>query len=152
MTNPLHFEIYIKAGAPKVWAALTQSPGVGKLYFGCKLVTTFAKGAPYSYAGDDGAGGVTSHVEGEILACDENKRLALTHRAGPMWRKDGRVFTSRLAYTLDDVGYATKLTIDHDEWEDGDPGYAHNAAGWMVFLSSVKSYVETGEPLAIPLG
>ena len=92
------------------------------------------------------------HVEGEVLACVPNEQLAVTHRAGPMWRSGPKVFQSRVTYALQDLGFATKLTVTHEDLEDGDPGYAHNLEGWNVFLSSVKSFVETGKALAVPLG
>lgn len=52
---------------------------------------------------------------------------------------------------LKDLGFATHLTLTQDELDDEDPGYAHNREGWNVFLSSLKSWVETGKALAVPL-
>ena len=150
--NDLHFDIYIAAKPDAVWKALTGREGVAALYFGSRLETTFAPGSTYGYVGPDGKGGETVHVEGEIVACQPGQLLKITHRAGPMWRTGPKVFTSGLAYTLEDLGFATKLSLHHDQFVDGDPGYEHNATGWMVFLSSVKSYVETGKPLAVLVG
>ncbi len=149
--NDLRFDIYIAAKPDAVWRALTSPEGVAALYFGSRLETTFAPGATYRYVGADGRGGETVHVEGEILACEPNALFQLTHRAGPIWRKDGRAFTSRVAYRLADLGWATKLTVEHDRWQDGDPAHANVIDGWPIFLSSVKSWVETGRALAMPM-
>ncbi len=149
--NDLHFEIYIAAKPEVIWKALTEREGVAALYFGSRLTTPLVAGSPYAYEGPDGRGGEGVHVEGEVLACERGQRLVLTHRAGPMWQTGSRVYSSRVAYQLQDVGFATKLSVDHDRWEEGDPGHAHNQTGWAVFLSSVKSYVETGKALPIPV-
>jgi hypothetical protein len=101
--------------------------------------------------GPDGKGGEAVHVEGEVLACKRNELLQLSHRAGPMWRKGPKVYTSRITYSLKGMGFATKLSVDHDQWEEGDPGYGTNADGWMLLLSSIKSYVETGKALDLPM-
>jgi len=144
--------LYVAAKPEVIFDALTKAPGVAALLFGSRLETTFKPGAPYSYVGPDGKGGETVHVEGEVLECEPGKKLVLRHRAGPMWRGDGKVFNSRLTYAVDDRKFATQVTVTHDEIEDDDPGYAHNKAGWIVFLSRLKSFVETGKAFDVPLG
>lgn len=147
----LYFEIYIAAKPDAVWNALTKPEGVAKLYFGSRLDTTFLPGTPYRYLGPDGKGNEVEHVEGEILVCRPNELLQITHRAGAIWQKGPKVYSSRLTYKMEDLSFATRLSITHDQWQDGDPGHANNQAGWMIFLSSVKSYVETGKPLPMPI-
>lgn len=144
--------LYIAAKPEQIFDALTKAPGVAALLFGSRLESSFAPGAPYAYVGPDGRGGETVHVEGEVLAYEPGKTLVLRHRVGPRWRGAGRVFNSRLAYALDDRGFATRVTVTHDELEDDDPGYAHHREGWAVFLSRLKSYVETGKAFDVPLG
>ncbi len=147
--NDLKFEIYIAAKPEAVWRALTEPAGVAALYFGSRLETSFEPGSPYRYVGA-GPDGDLIHVEGEILACEPNRLLQLSHTAGPAWRKGPKVYRSRLSYQLEGLGFATRLSITHDQWEEGDPGYASNRDGWMILLSSIKSYVETGKPLDLP--
>ena len=43
----------------------------------------------------------------------------------------------------------TKLTFTNDEWSEGHPAQAATAETWPRVLSSLKSWVETGE--AIPM-
>jgi uncharacterized protein YndB with AHSA1/START domain len=147
----LYFEIYIAAKPQAVWAALTGQEGVATLYFGSRLETSFMPGSPYSYIGPDGKGNEVVHVEGTVVACKPNELLQLTHQAGSIWRTDPRIYRSRIAYAMADQGFATKLSVTHDQWEEGDPGYVHNAQGWMLFLSSAKSYIETGKPFDLPM-
>jgi uncharacterized protein YndB with AHSA1/START domain len=147
----LHFEIYIAAQPEAVWAALTEREGVAALFFGSRFESTFEAGSAYSYIGPDGKGNEMVHVEGTVVACKRNELLQLTHQAGAAWRTGPKVYRSRIAYAITALGYASKLAVTHDQWEEGDPGYAHNAEGWMLFLSSIKSYVETGKPLDLPM-
>ncbi len=143
--------LYIASTPEVVFAALTQPPGVAALFFGSRLETSFEPGSPYRYVGPDGNGGEAVHVEGEVLAFERGARWCVRHRAGPAWRTPGRVFESRLTYELRDAGFATQVTVTHDEIEDDDPGYAHNREGWVIFLSRLKSYVETGRAFDVPL-
>ena len=133
--------LYIAAKPDAVWAALTQPAGVAALYFGSTLITSFEPGATYQYVGDDG----TVHVLGEVLEHVPARRWVITHRAGSKWQQGPKAFQSRLAYVMEDAGFATKVVITQDLLEDEDPGYAHNKEGWLIFLSSLKSYVETGK-------
>jgi hypothetical protein len=41
-----------------------------------------------------------------------------------------------------------KLTVVHDDFEDGSTAATMVRNGWPVFLSSLKTLLETGEPLA----
>ncbi len=137
--------LYIAAKPDAVWAALTRPAGVSALYFGSTLVSSFEPGAPYQYVGADG----TVHVQGEVLEQVPSQKWVLTHRAGPKWQQGPKAFQSRLAYVMEDAGFATKVVITQDQLEDEDPGYAHNKEGWLIFLSSLKSYVETGKAFVL---
>jgi len=148
--NDLRFEIDIAAAPEAVWNALTGPEGVAKLYFGSRLETTLEPGSPYRYVGPDGTGAEVVHVEGEVLACKRNEMLQLRHQAGRVWQKGPKVHSSRLTYHIRALGSSTRLSIIHDQWQDGDPGHDSNSQGWMVFLSSVKNYVETGTSIELP--
>ena len=146
----LHFSIYIAGTPAAVWDAITKPEGVAKIYYGSRLETSFAIGSPYRYIGADDKGNDVVHVEGEVLACKPHELLQLNMRAGPMWQKGPHVYSSRLAYKIEALPFATKLSVVHDQWQEGDPGHASNRDGWMVLLSSIKSYIETGKPLELP--
>ncbi|MGV3623548.1 MAG: SRPBCC domain-containing protein [Archangium sp.] len=148
--NTITATLYIAAKPDAVFDALTKKDGVAALYFGSRLESSFEKGAPYEYIGPDGKGGEVVHVEGEVLAYEPGKRFVVRHRAGPAYQKGPKIFSSRVAYEVKDHGWATQLTVVHDEIEADDPGYEHNKDGWVIFVSSVKSYVETGKALPPP--
>jgi len=51
---------------------------------------------------------------------------------------------SRVTAELQPETEATKLTITHDQWDDGDPAYAFCSDGWPRILSRLKTLLETG--------
>ncbi|HEY6982468.1 SRPBCC domain-containing protein [Reyranella sp.] len=56
---------------------------------------------------------------------------------------------SRVTFDLASEGDAVDLTLTHDEFEPGSKLLEDCRSGWPAALSSLKSLLETGEPLAI---
>jgi hypothetical protein len=55
---------------------------------------------------------------------------------------------SRVAYKLTPAGSTmTKLRVVHDEFEGPTATYAGSLESWPLLLSSLKSLLETGNPL-----
>jgi hypothetical protein len=54
---------------------------------------------------------------------------------------------SRLTYELEAQGEAVKLTVIHEIDQAGSKLIDSTSSGWPVILSSLKSLLETGEPL-----
>lgn len=55
---------------------------------------------------------------------------------------------SRVAFDIEPVGEMAKLTVVHDDFEPGSTAATMVSNGWPVLLSSLKTLLETGEPLA----
>jgi hypothetical protein len=55
---------------------------------------------------------------------------------------------SRVAFEIEPVGDTVKLTVIHDDFEPGSTAATMVRNGWPIFLSSLKTLLETGEPLA----
>jgi uncharacterized protein YndB with AHSA1/START domain len=53
--------------------------------------------------------------------------------------------TSRVSIELVPESEATKVSVTHDQWADGDTAYASSADGWPRILSRLKTLVETGK-------
>jgi hypothetical protein len=54
---------------------------------------------------------------------------------------------SRVTFTLEPFKGQTKLTMVHDEFDEGSLILPMISAGWPAVLSSLKSYLETGKGL-----
>ena len=83
---------------------------------------------------------------GEILEIDPQKKLVLSWRNElfPDMRAEGH---SRLTYELEAKGEAVKLTLIHEIDKADSKLIDATSSGWPAILSSLKSLLETGEPL-----
>jgi uncharacterized protein YndB with AHSA1/START domain len=83
---------------------------------------------------------------GEILEIVPQSRLVFLWRTEfmPGVREEGGL---RLTYELEQQGEAVKLTVTH-EIDRPDSKLIHTvSSGWPTILASLKSLLETGEPL-----
>jgi uncharacterized protein YndB with AHSA1/START domain len=93
-----------------------------------------------------------------VLESDPYRRLAYTwHTFTPEFKErlGDEVFAklagerrSRVAFDIEPVREMVKLTVVHDDFEPGSTAATMVRNGWPVFLSSLKTLLETGEPLA----
>jgi uncharacterized protein YndB with AHSA1/START domain len=138
------YEIYIGAPADQVWRGIVDPEMTKQYVYGTALDSSLQKGAPYAYLGD----GNFRVVDGEILEIEPQQRLVMSWRAH--W--DGAVEndrSSRVAFELAAVGPATtKLNIVHDDFDGPTATYKGSVEGWPLMISSLKSLLETGKPLA----
>jgi uncharacterized protein YndB with AHSA1/START domain len=54
---------------------------------------------------------------------------------------------SKVTFDLEPVGDMVKLTVVHDGFEPGSAVLSSISQGWPELLSSLKTLLETGEPL-----
>ena len=83
---------------------------------------------------------------GEVLEIEPHRRLVLSWRNEfkPELREEG---FSRLTYELETVGESVKLTVIHEMDKPDSKLIAGVSTGWPHILASLKSLLETGEPL-----
>ena len=83
---------------------------------------------------------------GEIVEIEPPKRLVLSWRNElfPEAHAEGH---SRLTYELEAKGEAVKLTVTHEMDRPDSKLIQKTSNGWPAILSSLKSLLETGEPL-----
>jgi uncharacterized protein YndB with AHSA1/START domain len=87
-------------------------------------------------------------VDGEILDVEPEKRLVITWKAH--WDDAaGNDRASRVSYELAPAeASTTKLRVVHDDFDRETATYKGSIEGWPLMLSSLKSILETGKPLA----
>lgn len=83
---------------------------------------------------------------GEVVEIEPGRRLVLTWRNEfkPELHEEGY---SRLTYELETVGESVKLTVIHEMETPGSKLIEAVSNGWPHILASLKSLLETGEPL-----
>jgi uncharacterized protein YndB with AHSA1/START domain len=139
------YTIYIAATPEKVWEALTTAEFSRKYFFGNAVEVDLRVGGAYIVRTPDGA----LHISGEVIECDPPKKLTFTFNVNwpALIEKLGPTLVT---YEIEPAGDAVKLTMlqshDRDISEDILSG---GRQGWPAILSSLKSVLETGNPLVI---
>ena len=80
-----------------------------------------------------------------MLESDPPKRLAYTWDPCSADAKKERV--SRVTFDIEPRGKVVKLTVTHDNLDEGGKTFSDISGGWPMVLASLKSLLETGQPL-----
>ena len=137
------YDIYIGAPVGKVWKGLIDGEITKQYVYGTRFNGKLKKGAAYAYVGD----GDFKVVDGEILDVEPEKRLVMSWKAH--WDESvAKDRPSRVAYELAAAGPSTRLQLVHDDFDRQTATYTGSIEGWPLMLSSLKSILETGKPLA----
>ena len=138
---------YIGAAPDRVWQALTDGALSRQYWYGRRVESDWKVGSTVTFWYDaDGEEAVSDR--GIVLESKPPRHLSYTFHVEFIDElKDEH--PSRVTFDLEPVGEETKLTLTHDEFEPKSQALEGCRAGWPVILSSLKSLVETGEPLAI---
>jgi uncharacterized protein YndB with AHSA1/START domain len=138
------YDIYIGAPVAKVWKGIVDGEMTKHYVYGTRLQSKLKKGAQFAYVGD----GDFKVVDGEILEIEPEKRLVMTWKAH--WDESvAKDRASRVTFELSAAGSSTtKLHIVHDDFDDKTATYSGSVEGWPLMMSSLKSLLETGKPLA----
>ena len=139
---------YIASTPEKVWQALTSAEFSQKYFFGNSVEIEQRVGGAFIVRAQDGA----LHITGEVLEYDPPKKLTVTFNVNwpALIEKLGPTLVT---YEIEPAGNAVKLTMSesHDRPIDDDI-LSGGRQGWPAILSSLKSLLETGEPLVVQLG
>jgi uncharacterized protein YndB with AHSA1/START domain len=86
------------------------------------------------------------YLEGEILEVDRPSRLVHTFHVlhEPEAAHDA---PSRVTWEITPMGEACRLRLAHDDL--GDATRVYVTGGWELILSSLKTLLETGQPLKV---
>jgi uncharacterized protein YndB with AHSA1/START domain len=91
------------------------------------------------------------HISGEVIECDPPKRLTVTFNVNwpALIEKLGPTLVT---YEIEQAGEAVKLTLlqSHDR-PISDDILSGGRQGWPAILSSLKSVLETGNPLTVQM-
>jgi uncharacterized protein YndB with AHSA1/START domain len=143
----LVYTIYIASTPEQVWEALTSAEFSRKYFFGNAVEVDLRVGGAYIVRTPDGA----LHVSGEVIECDPLRKLTITFNVNwpALIEKLGPTLVT---YEIEPAGDAVRLTLTeaHDR-PISDDILAGGRQGWPAILSSLKSLLETGEPLVIKM-
>jgi len=143
----LVYTIYIASTPAKVWQALTSAEFSRQYFFGNSVDIEQKVGGAFIVRTPNGA----LHISGEVIACEPSRKLTVTFNVNwpALIEKLGQTLVT---YEIEPAGDAVRLTLtEAHERELGDDILSGGRQGWPAILSSLKSVLETGKPLAVKL-
>ncbi|MEA2783192.1 MAG: hypothetical protein QOK29_4736 [Rhodospirillaceae bacterium] len=147
-TESTVYVIYIASTPQGVWAALTSSEFTTQYFFGRSVESDWKKGSPWLLRMPDGR----VDVKGDVRESDPPRKLVVSWTVD--WHEDLRKLPeSIVSYEIEPIGErVVRLTMTEAH---PTPIAAHllegGRRGWPMILSGLKSLLETGKPLAIPV-
>ncbi len=145
MDKPKHvYDVYIRATPERCWEAITSGEMTKRWFHGTTLTGELKPGAKIQLLNEDGS----SAVDGEVLECTPPSRFVHTWVAnwGPDFANDP---PSRVSWEITPMGTTTLVRLTHDGFDGETATYQSISQGWAPILSSLKSLLETGEPLVL---
>ena len=133
---------FIRTTTEKLWQALIDPEFTRRYWVETWQDCEWKPGASWRIMIPDGR----VADSGEVLEIEPGQRLVLSWRNEfmPDMHADGY---SRMTYELEQQGDAVKLTLIHEIDKPESKLIEGVSNGWPVILSSLKSLLETGEPL-----
>ena len=141
------YTIYIASTPEKVWQALTQAEFSRKYFSGFAIEADLRVGGAFIARAPDGS----VQISGEVFECDPPKRLTIT------WNVNWPALVEKLGptlvtYEIEPAGESVRLTlIEAHDRPISDDILSGGRQGWPAILSSLKSLLETGHPLAVKM-
>jgi DNA-binding transcriptional ArsR family regulator/uncharacterized protein YndB with AHSA1/START domain len=158
--SPMHrpafvYTIYIHTTPEQLWHALID-PAFTRRWWGMTCQSDWSVGSTMIWERD----GVTLADPAQVvLESEPYRRLAFTwHSYTPelarlngfsdeLLAKVSSERRSRVTFDIAPIGQLVKLTVVHDDFEPGSSVAEMVSKGWPQVLSSLKTLLETGEPL-----
>jgi uncharacterized protein YndB with AHSA1/START domain len=151
------YTTYIATSPKKLWRALTE-PAKTKKWWTVSFKSDWRVGSSYAIK----MRGVTiDDPDQVVLESEPHTRLSYTwHTFSPEWAK-AHAFSdefvtklngeprSKVTFDITDLGDVVKLTMTHADLKANGTVLASVRDGWPRLLSSLKSLLETGEPLSL---
>lgn len=153
--NEFVYTTYIKTTPEQLWKALTD-PAFTSRYWGVELTSDWQVGSVVSWRF---AGVTMADDRGVVVESDPPRRLA--YHWHPITPEFGRAIDaseedvarlaaeprSKVTFELEPAGEMVKLRVVHDGFADGSEILPGISEGWPAILASLKTLLETGEPL-----
>jgi uncharacterized protein YndB with AHSA1/START domain/DNA-binding transcriptional ArsR family regulator len=151
------YTTYIKTTPEQLWRALTE-PVFTRRYWNTAFKTEWTTGSAMTW---DNHGVMITDPGQVVLESDPYRRLSYTwHTMTPELAErfgwDGEFLgklaaepRSKVTFDIEPAGNLVKLTVVHDGFEAGSAVAGMVSGGWPQVMSSLKTLLETGEPLPV---
>jgi uncharacterized protein YndB with AHSA1/START domain/DNA-binding transcriptional ArsR family regulator len=151
---------FIRTTPERLWAALTE-PAFTRRYWHTDLGTDWTPGSSMTW---HVRGATIAHPDQVVLESDPPRRLSYTwHTFTPEWAASvgvdeelrARIAAerrSRVSFELEPDGPLVKLTVVHDDFDEGSTVAEMVSGGWPQVVGEIKTLLEAGGSEADGLG
>ena len=143
MNKPEFVYVTMIAATPEeVWKGLTTPEFTEQYWHNTRVRSTFEPGSSIEFLNPDGSVGVC----GEVLQADHAETLAYTWQftRDPNLKNDP---PSRVTFKLQRFDLGTRLTVIHDQHEEGSQTFAAVSFGWPHVICGLKTLLETNKAI-----
>jgi uncharacterized protein YndB with AHSA1/START domain len=149
MTNgkrDLTYVEYLAASPEKVWKVLTDPEQQPHFFYGTSVSSDYKPGTKFQFRGSDG----NLAIDGELVAVEPGRKLVHTWQFSydPAVAAEGY---GTITWELESTGDACRMSTRHELPEGAEVSVEHATSGWPMILSQLKTLVETGRPLVLPM-
>jgi len=141
--SEFNYVIYIRTTPEKLWQALTEPEFTRRFWVETVQECAWKPGATWKMLAPDGR----IADEGQVVEIDPPRRLVVSWR-NHLFADAHAEGYSRMSYDIEPADGAVKLTVRHTMERKDSVLIGKVSSGWPHLLSSLKSLLETGEPLA----
>ena len=135
---------YIRSTPEKVFEAITR-PDIARRYWGHENVSDWRPGSQWEHVRANGER--TVQIAGRVVEVAPPARLVIT------WANASQAGDpashSRVTFEIEEYEEMVRLTVTHDELEAGSAMAKGIGKGWPIVLSSLKSFLETGQAIDV---
>jgi uncharacterized protein YndB with AHSA1/START domain len=134
---------YIRTSPERLWAALTQPEFTRQYWFGMDFASEWKTGAAWKLQFADGR----IADSGKVLEIDPPRWLVVEwqNEFRPELKAEG---PAQCSFELEPNGELVKLTVTHTSPRPNSKLIVAVSGGWPKILSNLKSFLETGKPIA----
>lgn len=145
MSNPEYlYETFIRATPEKIWQALTHAEFTSQYFHGTHIQSDWQIGSPVVFRGDEG----NALIEGKVIVADKPVRLSYSWRS--LYDEElAKEAPSQVTFEIEAMDGVCRLRITHDKFQTGSKTYERVSQGWSAIMCSLKSLLETSQPLPI---
>ncbi|SCF13536.1 Uncharacterized conserved protein YndB, AHSA1/START domain [Micromonospora viridifaciens] len=161
------YTTYIRTTPEKLWRALVEPEFTRRYWGGVALVSDWRVGSPVLW--QDAPDAEPKDIGQRVLVAEPYRRLSYSwhgfqpeHAAHFGWSDEElaarlRERRSKVAFDLVPHGETVRLTVTHDDFSPDSEmhraisGQLDGSGGWPELLASLKTLLETGEPLPEPV-